>query len=43
VPGDKLVILLEFMSKLNLLKYNSSKLISERLKAKIEEILASLG
>jgi hypothetical protein len=43
VPPDKLVMLLELISKLNPLKYNSSKLISEKSKAKIEEILASLG
>jgi hypothetical protein len=43
VPSDKLVMLLELISKLNPLKYTSSKLINERSKAKIEDILACLG
>jgi hypothetical protein len=43
VPRDKLLMLLGLISKLNPLKYNSSKIISERSMAKIEDILASLG
>jgi hypothetical protein len=42
VPGDKLVMLLKLISKLSPLKYTSSKLISERSKANIEDILACL-
>jgi hypothetical protein len=43
VPHDKLVMLLELISKFNPLKYTSSKFISEKSKTKIEDILACLG
>jgi hypothetical protein len=43
VPREKLRLLLGLVGKLNPLKYNSSRIIDDKSRAKIEEILALLG